>query len=92
MEDYFNQELINAVIIAACFWTATFIFTTASRVGSTNVYLTTGVLIIIILLLIGLISSWLALILSVGFHSVLFVLFVCFLIKIFIETKKKSGS
>jgi hypothetical protein len=92
MEDYFNQELINAVIVAACFWIATFIFTTAADVGSTNVYLTTGVLIIVVLLLIGLISSWLTLILSVGFHSVLFVLFVCFLIKILIETKKKSGS
>jgi hypothetical protein len=89
MESYFNQELVNAIIIAACFWVATFIFTTAVGVGSTNVYLSTGILVIIILLLVGLFSSYLALILSIGFHSSSVVLFVCFLFKILFEKMKR---
>jgi hypothetical protein len=57
MENYFNQNLLYAIAIAAAVWIGVFILGIAARAGSMGVFLIVGLFVITILLFIGLISS-----------------------------------
>jgi hypothetical protein len=90
MESYFNQELITAISLAAVFWVGLFIFESAYGSRGTGLYLITGIFAIILLSVIGLVSSYAALILSIAAHTFLFLFQLYGLICCFaVEMRKK---
>ena len=90
MESYINQELITAVIVAAVFWVGLFIFSSLYGSRGTGLYLLTGIFAITVLLVVGLVSSYVALILSIAAHTFLFLFQLFGLIYYFGGEMRKS--
>lgn len=92
MESYFNQSLAIAIVIAAVYWIGFLAAHAADGGGSLSVYLFGLLFITIILLVINLISSDAALIVSAIFHSFMLIVTVYQAAKAIFASRNNFGN